>query len=507
MKNENNDARNTETAKPLRATYNSDAIDIVNTIGSTNGSDTANYANTTDADTTDATDATDIIDADTTDASDGTGSTDSADAGDTAGTIDTIDTAGSAHPGDTVDTTAATSGTAIDTTGTAVTAVTAGANDTVGTNGSTDTTDTIDTVCGADAGDTAVTDAVRATGTAGTTDTATTTGIARTASITKSTDLADDLLSDEVPLDAIRLDGGTQSRAVMDNGVIAEYTQLIREGTTLPPLVVYFDAVHFWLADGFHRYHAYRAANVDEVVAEIRTGSRRDAVLFSVGANNAHGLHRTNADKRHAVSTLLADAEWATWTDNQIAKACSVSNHLVADVKASLTWNSPSDASPSGRTYTTKHGTTATMNTANIGKSTPALALPSINIPAPEPATTAAELIPAIADTPEETATVVPSGADLAALLAENSVLRDELDDLKASFAATLADNKAMGRVFDADDQFKTAMEENKRLRDVVDSAERTLIAKSDECAEAIRSTKYWMNRAEKLEKLNKVSA
>jgi hypothetical protein len=48
---------------------------------------------------------------------------------------------------------------------------------------------------------------------------------------------------------------------------------------------------------------------VTEAPAEVRTGSRRDAVRYSVGANSVHGLRRTNEDKRREVQTLLADAE------------------------------------------------------------------------------------------------------------------------------------------------------------------------------------------------------
>ena len=32
----------------------------------------------------------------------------------------------------------------------------------------------------------------------------------------------------------------------------------------------------------------------------------------------------TNADKRRAVETLLNDAEWATWSDREIARQCGV---------------------------------------------------------------------------------------------------------------------------------------------------------------------------------------
>ena len=36
-------------------------------------------------------------------------------------------------------------------------------------------------------------------------------------------------------------------------------------------------------------------------------GGLRDAILFSVGANAAHGLRRTNADKRRTVLLLWED--------------------------------------------------------------------------------------------------------------------------------------------------------------------------------------------------------
>jgi hypothetical protein len=58
---------------------------------------------------------------------------------------------------------------------------------------------------------------------------------------------------------------------------------------------------------------------------------------------------------------------------------------------------------------------------------------------------------------------------ELTTLSAENAALRDELDDVNASFADTLVDNESMGRVIDADDQLKTAMDEVKHLRAMAD--------------------------------------
>jgi hypothetical protein len=105
---------------------------------------------------------------------------------------------------------------------------------------------------------------------------------------------------------------------------------------------------------------------VEEVLVEVRTGSKRDAVLYSVGANAALGLRRTDADKRRAVKTLLNDDEWAAWSDNAMAKACAVSQPFVSGLR-SITSNVISDG-PTEKTFTTKYGTTASMNTTHIAK-------------------------------------------------------------------------------------------------------------------------------------------
>jgi site-specific DNA-methyltransferase (adenine-specific) len=99
--------------------------------------------------------------------------------------------------------------------------------------------------------------------------------------------------------------------------------------------------------------------------AEIHEGNLRDARLLSAATNLKHGLRRTNSDKGRAVKILLEDAEWRTWSDNTIAKHCSVAQSFVAKVRASL----HSELSEtSTRTYRNKYGTQSTMQTANIGK-------------------------------------------------------------------------------------------------------------------------------------------
>ena len=82
---------------------------------------------------------------------------------------------------------------------------------------------------------------------------------------------------------------------------------------------------------------------------------------------------------------LLNDKEWAKWSDREIARRCAVSRELVGDLRPRVTVISDSETSDnsdpdsgSERTYTTKHGTTSTMNTENIGRPAP------VNDPEPQ---------------------------------------------------------------------------------------------------------------------------
>ena len=166
-------------------------------------------------------------------------------------------------------------------------------------------------------------------------------------------------------LEQIRIDGGTQSRVELNQETVAEYAQAFTAGATFPPVVAFFDGANYWLADGFHRYFGARDAGESAIDAEIRTGTQRDAVLYSWGANDKHGLPRSNADKRHIVTVILKDEQGRQWSDRDIAKRFGFANSFVSKMRQSLF--SENSENPAERTYTTKHGTTAVMNTANIG--------------------------------------------------------------------------------------------------------------------------------------------
>ena len=131
----------------------------------------------------------------------------------------------------------------------------------------------------------------------------------------------------KIKLSYITVDPELQPRAGMNLETIEDYASDMRRGDQFPPLVVVHDGKSsYWLADGFHRLGAARAIGSKTILCEVRHGGKREALLYSVGCNAAHGQRRSNDDKRQAVSKLLKDKNWGKWSDREIAKRCHVSH-------------------------------------------------------------------------------------------------------------------------------------------------------------------------------------
>jgi len=110
---------------------------------------------------------------------------------------------------------------------------------------------------------------------------------------------------------------------------------------------------------------AAEEAGLTDIAADVRQGTRRDAILHSVGANAAHGLRRTSEDKRRAVKTLLADPEWHEWSESEIARRCAVSHTTVQRLHDKSTCIMCKSNEP---TQPRKGADGRTINTANIAK-------------------------------------------------------------------------------------------------------------------------------------------
>lgn len=151
------------------------------------------------------------------------------------------------------------------------------------------------------------------------------------------------VMSENLFLDEIRIDGGTQMREQINEDVVADYAALIRNEIKFPPVIVYFDGTNNWLADGFHRYFAHQAAGKEEINITLRNGTKREAILYAAKANSTHGLRRTIADKRKAVKRMLDDPEWSLWSDRAIALSCDVTHPFVAKIRAEVVTLPPQD--------------------------------------------------------------------------------------------------------------------------------------------------------------------
>lgn len=136
-----------------------------------------------------------------------------------------------------------------------------------------------------------------------------------------------------VTIAKIRIDCGTQTRVKIDQETVNEYSEKMLDGDEFPPIKLFHDGVDYYLADGFHRYHAAKKCKHKTMPAEVTAGTLSDAILYAVGANHKHGKPRTLEDKTNAAMILLSNFEWSTWSTAEIARQCNVSENFVSKLR------------------------------------------------------------------------------------------------------------------------------------------------------------------------------
>ena len=163
----------------------------------------------------------------------------------------------------------------------------------------------------------------------------------------------------------ISMDCGTQSRTEMNEAVIAEYAEAMEQGDEFPAILVFYDEgnYRYILADGFHRYYAHiRVRPNDPILAEQRIGTVEDAIWASLAANKSHGLRRSNADKRNAVTQALLHPFSVANSNRQIANHVGVAESTVRVIRDELVATAQIAQSD------IRHGSDGrVINTKNIG--------------------------------------------------------------------------------------------------------------------------------------------
>lgn len=319
----------------------------------------------------------------------------------------------------------------------------------------------------------------------------------------------------------IRLDGSTQPRCEINEDTVADYAEAMRDGASFPAVVVFNDGAALWLADGFHRFHATRAAGMPTILVEEHSGTRRDAILYGFGANVRHGLRETRADKRRKVEAMLRDAEWVRWSDREIARQCGVDHKTVSAVRGELVGrgeiphvDSRTDSAgrqqPAAKATVSSeipmievrtveragavyHQAARTADDAPPVESAQASPLQAEPIEAPAPASAGPTPFPPSAPAPA-------ADGEAERLRAENAELREHLDELASNLEEAIGENETLHRITDADDQVKAALAEVRRVHEHNRILEERIRGLTGEKAEMVRLLKSWKRRAERAE-------
>lgn len=254
-----------------------------------------------------------------------------------------------------------------------------------------------------------------------------------------------------IELSKIRIDGNTQPRIAINNETIVAYSEVLDDGGKLPPVKLFFDGADYWLADGFHRYHAHKKSGHTGIEGDVTQGTRRDAFVYSLGANHDHGLPRTLDDKRKSVTAALAEFE--TKSSREIAEICKVSHTFVQRVQKSLEI-----------VQKEKHPV-------------PPPAPRPVAPPPPDPDDGAHDL-----------------AAELQSLVDENNDLRDQLLVKQSTIKESAKEEVS-----------RTIKELRDRIRQLeleLESVTKSRNEYQNKSAEAIKQVAYWKRRAEKSEKI-----
>lgn len=131
----------------------------------------------------------------------------------------------------------------------------------------------------------------------------------------------------KVALQEITVDPTVHIRQKLDAETIERYMEVLDE---LPPVVLYKLDGELIMADGFHREAAAERLGRSKVEAEIRQGTRDEALEYAVRANVSHGKALSSEEYREAVRRLRR--LHPNWGYGQIAKMLNRSESFVRGV-------------------------------------------------------------------------------------------------------------------------------------------------------------------------------
>ena len=142
-----------------------------------------------------------------------------------------------------------------------------------------------------------------------------------------------------VKIDEISSSNSFSTRDEINYDVVDHYSELIQNGTKLPPITVFQEPLtkKYTILDGFHTYHAALKAKLEFIDVEI-INENTDLDLFVEGVkrNSSHGHPLTSKDRRRNIERILSLEGSHSWSNQVIANIVGTSDRTVANVKSSL---------------------------------------------------------------------------------------------------------------------------------------------------------------------------
>lgn len=135
-------------------------------------------------------------------------------------------------------------------------------------------------------------------------------------------------------LEEVALEKSPMVRADLRPEVIEEYAAIYRRDKhRLPPIELFLnkDDKHYLVGDGMHRLQAMRSLTFKAAQCNVHEGGFEDALKFALMANEAHGIRRSQADKRRCIEEAIK--QWPKCSNVQIAKLAAVDDHTVKSVR------------------------------------------------------------------------------------------------------------------------------------------------------------------------------
>ncbi len=252
----------------------------------------------------------------------------------------------------------------------------------------------------------------------------------------------------------IRIDGGTQARAKLNQDVVAEYAEKMRDGEVFPPVTVFFDGSDYWLADGFHRYFGTKSNGKTSIDADVENGTVQEARKYSWKANSKRGLQLSSEDYKNIICEMYKDEETKKWSSRQIAEWVGVSHTYVSKIKNSLETVVSENTE---KKYINKHGKESVMKTEKIGKSKPK-SKDKPKTTAPDLTMVKQEVVVELNEKIDELAQTVNVLAD------ENTVMRDKIA-IGQWDASEIEKIDAEQRMADMREQIRVLEADNKAIR------------------------------------------